>query len=66
MANARAYLINAHAHILVGKMMYDEHKGKGVKEKGTTCHKIFINKEASYGSVLDRVRDEMYIWDNRN
>ena len=65
MANARAYLINAHAHILtiqisVGKMMYDEHKGKGVKEKGTTCYKIFINKEASYGSVLDRVQDEMY------
>ena len=37
--------------------MYDEHKGKGVKKKG---HKVFINKEASYGSVLDRVRDEMY------
>ena len=40
--------------------MYDKHKEKGVKEKGTTCHKVFINKEASYGSVLDRVRDEMY------
>ena len=57
-ANARAYPINAHAHILtiqisVGKMMYDEHKGKGVKEKRTTCHKVFINKEALYGSVLD-------------
>ena len=39
--------------ISVGKMMYDEYKGKGVKEKGTTCHKVFINKEASYGSVLD-------------
>ena len=37
--------------------MYDEHKGKGVKEKGTTCHIIFIN---TYGSVLDRVQDEMY------
>ena len=63
MANARAYLINAHAHILVGMMNTRE---KVSKRKGTTCHKIFINKEASYGSVLDRVRDEMYIWDNRN
>ena len=41
-------------------MIYDERKGKGVKEKGNTCHKVFINKEASYTSVLERIWDEMY------
>ena len=37
-------------------MIYDERKGKGVKEKGNTCHKVFINKEASYTSVLERMK----------
>ena len=41
-------------------MIYNERKRKGVKEKGTTYHKVFTNKEASYGSVLERVWDEMY------
>ena len=53
-------ILTIHVQVSVGKMIYDERKGKGVKEKGTTCHKVFINKEASYSSVLERVRDEMY------
>ena len=41
-------------------MTYDAVKGKGVQARGSTGRKIFINKEADYSNVLERVREELY------
>ena len=41
-------------------MKYDVLKSKGVQIKGSTCRKIFINKDAAYDNVLKRIQDELY------
>ena len=46
--------------ISVGKMKYDELKCKGVHDKACSIQKIFINKDASYSSVLERIKAELY------
>ena len=35
-------------------------KCKGVQMKGFTCRKIFINKDAGYSNVLQRIKEELY------
>ena len=49
-----------HLQISVGKMKYDELKCKGVHDKAFPLQKIFINKDASYSSVLERIKAELY------
>ena len=41
-------------------MKYDHVKCKGVQRRGETARKIFINNEAEYDLVLERVRKELY------
>ena len=41
-------------------MKYDIIKCKGVQIKGFTLQKIFLNKDATYESVLQRVKEDLY------
>ena len=38
--------------VTIGKMMYDPSKGKGIVDKGFMGRKVFVNKDASYSSVV--------------
>lgn len=46
--------------VSVGKMKYDSTKRKGILDKSFTLRKVFINKNATYDSVVDRIRDEVF------
>lgn len=41
-------------------MKYDHSKGKGIKERGEICRKVFFEKEASYNSVLKIMQEELF------
>ena len=48
------------SQISIAKMKYDPCKGRGVQLKGSSAMKVFINKEADYESVLERVREDLF------
>ena len=41
-------------------MKYDSAKRKGVLDKSFTLRKVFVNKNATYESVVERIRDEVF------
>lgn len=41
-------------------MKYDHSKGRGVVDTTYTQRKIFINKDASYKSVLELIKEATY------
>ena len=46
--------------IAFGKMEYDYSSECGVKVRGSSARKVYVNKFANYAVVLGRVRDELF------
>ena len=41
-------------------LKYDPCNGRGIQLKGSSARKVYINKEADYESVLERVREDLF------
>ena len=46
--------------ISVGRMKYDSEKGRGVVDGSYERRKVFINRDASYQSVLSLLKETTY------
>lgn len=46
--------------ISVGRMKYDSQKGRGVVDGSYERKKVFMNKDASYQSVLSLLKEATY------
>ena len=50
----------------IGKMLFDEVKGRGIIDRSFGGRRIFMNKGAAYLKVLDIMRQETFPSDDLN